>query len=80
MLNKSAGKHEKTLEETGERVLVSMNFQDYKITLPDTASEVRVRAGSDWAEPQWFTREELQTLDLSPPVQNTLLKIGMLVD
>ena len=77
-LNTSSGEHEKTLQDTGERVLVKMDFYDYEIRLTRSASEIDVRAEDDWTAPQWFTLAELGNIQLSPPIQNTLSKTGIL--
>ena len=76
--NQSSGEHEKTLRDGGERVLVKMNFYDYRIDMPTTAEETEVRAEDDWAEPQWFALDSLGTLELSVKTRGTLVKAGIL--
>jgi 8-oxo-dGTP pyrophosphatase MutT (NUDIX family) len=79
-INESSGEHGKTLQDTGERVFVKMNFYDYKVMLPQAASETKVKTDDDWAEPQWFMPSELKASNISPPTRNTLLKIGILAN
>jgi 8-oxo-dGTP pyrophosphatase MutT (NUDIX family) len=77
-INVSSGSHEKTLRDTGERVIVDMNFYDYRINLPQDASDITVIAEDDWSEPQWFSRGELGTANLGPPTKLTLVKVGLM--
>lgn len=77
-INTSAGEHEKTLRDTGERVLVKMVFYDYRIQLPDNADHAVVVAEDDWTEPRWFTAEELASEQVGAPTQRTLCMIGFL--
>lgn len=77
-INESTGAHEKTLRETGERVYVEMNFYDYRIDLLQNASDIHLRTDDDWYMPQWFTTNELHTIETSRPVRNTLTSIGIL--
>jgi len=78
-INTATGEHEKTLHDSGERVFVKMVFYDYRIELSDTADEVEVTADDDWAEPRWFTADELISENIAAPTRRTLQKIGFLV-
>ena len=77
-INQSTGEHEKTLRDTGERVYVKMHFYDYRIDLLQDADDIVVRAEDDWDMPQWFTVNELRTIETSQPVRRTLLAAGIL--
>lgn len=79
-INIAHGEHEKTLRETGERVLVRMTFYDYKITLPLNATEIIVTAEDDWNQPQWFSEAQLNETfaSIGFPTAQTLRKIGFL--
>jgi len=79
-INLSTGKHEKTLRDTGERVLVKMTFYDYQIILSEDADDITVIAEDDWAEPQWFTANELVKMKIALPTSRTLKKIGFLTN
>ncbi|HIA91865.1 TPA: NUDIX hydrolase [Candidatus Saccharibacteria bacterium] len=63
---------QKTLRETGETVLVNMTFYNYKIVVPKSANDIKIKAEDDWTEPQWFTNDKLQSINLSPPTKTTL--------
>ncbi len=60
--NDLKGESEKTLKETGERVMVEMNFYSYKITLSKVAAEITLTDGDGfgiarWLEPKDFTSD-----------------------
>lgn len=77
-LNISSGAHQKTLRDSGERVFVEMTFYDYRVQLAKNAEDIVVTAEDDWAEPHWFTAEELVSQNISTPTKKTLKKIGFL--
>jgi 8-oxo-dGTP pyrophosphatase MutT (NUDIX family) len=79
-INISTGEHEKTLRDNGERVFVKMVFYDYRVQLRDDAGLITVVAEDDWAEPRWFTADELIRQNVGAPTRRTLQKIGFLVD
>lgn len=72
----STGEHEKTLRDTGERVIVKMTFYDYRIMLSKNANDIIVQAEDDWISPKWFTGEDLKREDIGLPTSQTLQKIG----
>ena len=74
----SSGEHEKTLRDTGENVFVKMNFYDYRIDLSQNADEVTIKTDDDWYEPRWFYTSELNDVNLSKPIRNTLIAAGII--
>lgn len=79
-INVSSGAHEKTLRGSGERVFVEMTFYDYRVQLAEDAENIIVTAEDDWAEPRWFTAEELVGQSISAPTKKTLTNIGFLAE
>jgi len=75
---KFTGQSEKTLRKSGERVLVDMRFHDYKVLLAKPAHQVKIKAGDDLTDADWFTMDELKSMELSPPTLNILKKFGYL--
>lgn len=61
------GDSEKTLKDTGEKVLCHMVFNVFKVMLEQTASEVKLVPTDDLVELRWFDREELEGAKLTPP-------------
>lgn len=72
------GESEKTLRDTGERVLVDMTFYNYSIKLAQKADETTITTDDDFIEPNWVSVTQLQEFTLSPPTITTLQKIGYL--
>lgn len=73
-----SGQSEKTLRETGEKVLVEMKFYNYKVMLNELAHSVTLKHEDDFIEAEWFGLGELKSLKLSPPTTTTLQKLGYL--
>lgn len=70
------GTAEKTLK-TGERVIVDMQFNVYKIVITDKNSdEIKTTLSDDLAEVQWFAIEDIGTVKLTPPSEKYFRKIG----
>lgn len=78
LFSESSGEHEKTLRDTGERVIVKMDFYNYRIDLNQNADEVEIIAEDDWYEPQWFDVAELNDVNMSEPTRNALIAIGVI--
>ena len=72
------GQSEKVLRETGEKVLVDMDFYNFKVILQENADMVQFVHEDDFTDARWFDVEELGSLKLSPPTITTLQKIGLL--
>ena len=72
------GQSEKTLRDTGERVLVLMNFHNFVVRLPQPADEVKIITTDDFEQAQWFSRNELPDLQLSDPTIKSLKQLSYL--
>jgi len=70
------GESEKTLKETGERVLCKMNFNVYKITLDQNSAEVSVSLNDDLVRYQWTDVSSLHNLKLTPPSVELFRRLG----
>lgn len=71
----STGESEKTLRDTGERVLVKMRFYDFKVTLGHVANEVVLKFDDDYADANWYASDELTGLSIGPATEATLAKL-----
>lgn len=70
------GESEKTLRDTGERVLVKMTFDDWKVTLRQNATDVVIRTDDDFVNARWFSAEEIKAADnISKPTLAMLREI-----
>jgi len=72
------GSAEKTLRETGERVLVHMTFHDSKIELAQQAADVTLRCEDDFDKARFFSREELPGLLIAPFTRRRLDELGLI--
>lgn len=72
------GESEKTLRETGERVLVQMKFNDYRIDLPAAASDIDIRLEDDFGEAYWVKLDDLRNRKFTPGVTTELTRMGYL--
>jgi 8-oxo-dGTP pyrophosphatase MutT (NUDIX family) len=72
------GKSEKTLKETGERVLVHMNFFDFVVNIPLSTDKIGVHPTEELVELCWLSAHQLTSANLSPPIVKLLKKVGYL--
>lgn len=72
----STGQSEKTID--GKRVLVEMNFFDYRVDLDKNADEVTITTSSDWHNNKWFEMAELKDAKLASPIREALIEKGFL--
>ena len=70
------GESEKTLKESGERVLCKMHFNVYSVQLDRDAAQVPLAMNDDLVELRWFQMSELQELKLTPPSITLFRKLG----
>lgn len=73
-----SGITEKTLRETGERVIVDMKFTVYKVVLDKNAADVKVNFDHEFIEGKWSTIEEAKKLKLTPPTIELFTRLGYL--
>lgn len=71
-----SGQSEKTLRDTGERVLVNMKFYDFKVELPDIADKYSLSADDDLVNLEWVSLDELDQRELSAPTAERLQILG----
>lgn len=73
---KHSGSSEKKLRDTGENVIVEMNFFNYIIRLDTNADETVVKTDDDFINPRWLSVDEFNTTALSAPTVVTLKHLG----
>jgi len=72
------GVSEKTLKDTGERVICNMNFNDYRIRFSIPASNIVLNPTDDLVELRWMSFQELAEVNLAPPSIELFRKLGYL--
>jgi len=60
------GISEKTLKETGEKVLAHMQFNRFEVYLDKNADEITLNPNDDLVELRWFTPEDLINITQIP--------------
>jgi 8-oxo-dGTP pyrophosphatase MutT (NUDIX family) len=76
--NEAYGESEKTLRDTGEKVLVHMHFFTYRVYIPELSESIEIQAGDDLVELTWAPIEKLSEYKLSPPSETLFRKLGYL--
>ena len=72
------GESQKTLRDSGERVLVKMRFYNYTVHMSRPAAKVALKSEDDFIDAQWFPVADLSKMSLSPPSTTTLQMLGYL--
>lgn len=68
---------EKTLRDTGERVLMHMQFNDFRIDIPKPAREIALASGDDFRDAEWIPVANLSGLKIPESTKATLRKLGL---
>ncbi|MBM3256724.1 MAG: NUDIX domain-containing protein [Candidatus Liptonbacteria bacterium] len=77
-IGEDRGESEKTLRESGERVLVKMHFYNYKASLSKNSEEIEVKLNAEFSESRWATIADLPNLKLTPPSVGLFTHLGYL--
>ena len=72
------GTTEKTLRDTGERVLVEMTFYNFKVEIDTPASEINFSLDDDFGYAEWVPFDQLATKKYSPSVQHILSSLELI--
>ena len=77
--DQGGGESEKITPETGDKVLIKMKFNVYRVTLQDkNADEIQLSLDDDLAECHWFDLSELSSVKLTPPSITLFTRLGYL--
>lgn len=73
------GESEKTLKDSGEKVLCKMTFSVYKVVISDKdADEIPISLNDDLIKYQWVNLTDLKTIKLTPPSIALFTRLGYL--
>lgn len=71
------GVSEKTLKDTGEKVVCEMEFNRFKIHINDkNADEIELHLNDDLVEIKWFSKGELSNVEQIPGGKEFFIKMG----
>ncbi len=74
--DKGIGQSEKTLKDTGEKVLVKMKFFVYRIDYNKDASDIPIKPGDDIEKTVWADPKKLKDYKLTPPSVELFSRLG----
>ena len=72
------GTTEKTLRDTGERLLVEMTFYNFKVTIDKSAQDVPIKLEDDFGHAEWVPIKELSKRSYSPSVEGLLKSLELI--
>lgn len=72
------GTTEKTLRDTGERVLVDMTFYNFKVDIDLPASKIDIRLEDDFGHAEWVPFADLIGKSYSPSVEKLLRSLDLI--
>jgi 8-oxo-dGTP diphosphatase len=70
------GTTEKTIKDTGERVLCHMLFNHFEVQLNKNANKIELHLSDDLVESHWFTLEELPNIKQIPGSKEWFEEMG----
>lgn len=72
------GTAEKTLRDTGERVLVDMTFYNFKVGIDKPAKDIAIKLEDDFGHAEWVPVAELPKRSYSPSVEGLLQSLNLI--
>jgi 8-oxo-dGTP pyrophosphatase MutT (NUDIX family) len=74
--DQGTGESEKTLKETGERVICKMQFNVYRVDVDKSAADIETKASDDLVKLEWVSLELLENYKLTPPSIALFKRLG----
>lgn len=72
------GTTEKTLRDTGERVLVDMTFYNFRVDIDLPAKDIEIKLEDDFGYAEWVSFDSLAGKSYSPSVERLLKSLDLL--
>lgn len=76
--DKGTGETEKTLKDTGERVICKMRFNVYRVDASKAATDVKLKSSDDLVKLEWIDLKQLGNYKLTPPSVTLFERLGLL--
>lgn len=74
--NQGSGETEKTLKDTGEKVMCHMKFYVYRVDVYKNANEIETKPDDDLVKLEWVEPAELDKYKLTPPSKTLFKRLG----
>lgn len=74
--NKGTGETEKTLKDTGEKVLCKMRFYVYRVNVDKNAAEIKIQPSDDLVKLEWVDTSTFSRCKLTPPSATLFKRLG----
>lgn len=78
--DQGSGQTEKTLKDTGEKVLCNMTFNVYRIDLDTNADQTPLNPSDDLPTLEWASLDKVSGYKLTPPSITLFKRLGFLHD
>ena len=75
--DQGTGETEKTLKETGERVLCNMQFNVYRVDVDQNAADIETKTSDDLVKLEWVDLKQLGNYKLTPPSIALFKRLGL---
>lgn len=72
------GTTQKTLRDTGERVLVDMTFYNFKVTIDLPSRDIPIKLEDDFGHAEWVPIKKLAEKSYSPSVEGILKTLSLI--
>lgn len=74
--DQGSGETEKTLKDTGEKVMCHMKFYVYRVDIDKNADEIETKLSDDLVKLEWVDLERLGDYKLTPPSVTLFRRLG----
>ena len=72
------GTAEKTLRDSGERILVDMTFYNFKVSIDKPARDIEIKLEDDFGYAEWVPITELSKRSYSPSVESLFKSLSLI--
>ncbi len=76
--DQGSGETEKTLKDTGEKVLCNMKFYVYRVDVDSNAADIALEPSDDLVKLEWVDLANLREHTLTPPSVTLFSRLGYL--
>lgn len=74
--DQGSGETEKTIKDTGEKVLCKMKFYVYRVDMDQNAAEIEPKPNDDLVKLEWVDLADLSNYKLTPPSTILFKRLG----